>query len=634
MFLETRSLEDFITRYQVDGVLWKANRLLSNLDNPILRNDKCVEIATMLSLIPDSSSVMRDDYIKKICVEHNLKPKTLEKMISEVTARKVKATNKKVRKNKVKALDNDPKKFPFFREFMTENKDTGERSLSKIKIDKLRFVQLLSSFGFSRYETGTEENGDYNFVRIHENVISSVTRDKIIDYVENFIRNDYDFEAAKCEVVDADALITSMYDQIRTIFSKDLFARVRLDAPIIISKDKATITYLYFKNGFVEITADGYKLMPYEQLEGSVWDHQLKDRQFKKLEDPGEEIIHETESKEPRQDYKCFFNDFVWKISGETEERFASLCSIIGYMVHDYYEYNLKMPYFTDSTISDNSEGRTGKTLMMKMVGEVRSYCEINGKYFNPHDDKRYETVKLGTQLVHINDVSNKGKNRFEFEPMFNDITEGLHVRALYMAPFRQRTKIATSGNKSLFVAGDSAAARLIEYEMSNFFSINRRPDQFYKHWFGRDWDKEEWNRFDNFICYCAQMFHVHGLKEPPVINLLERKLRDHTANEFLEWMDEIKVTLEKFGKPWNDYVNDPPSINQNLTYQLAEFIFDRKKMFDRFIHEYPDFKTNWFTVRKFNSWIDAFCDLRLKVKPPKVWKSGGITFIQFVKSE
>lgn len=624
--LDTKSVDEFIARYQIDAVLWKADQLLKHIDNPLLRNDRCICVARMLSLIPKGNAVMRDDYIQKICSAHKLKPKTLEKMIAEAMGGEIKKASGKVLKNKVMSLNMDPKKFVFFREFVKDNSNTGERFLDKIKIDKLKFVQLLSSFGFSRYETGTgEKKDDYAFVRINGNVISSITRDKIIDFIEHFIKNDYDFEAVKCEFVDAAALINTFYDQMRTIFSKDLFARVRQEAPILINKDKATMSYLYFKNGFVEITDKGYQLHNYDQMPGSIWDHQLKEREFKKNEDPLEKT---PDMENPnKQNYKCVFADFVWKICGQNPDRFKALCSIIGYLVHDFYAYNLKMIYFTDSTISENNEGRTGKTLLMKMIGEVRSYCEIHGKNFSPYDDKRYETVKLGTQLVHINDISNKGKNSFELESMFNDITEGLHVRALYLPPFRQFSKLAVSGNKSLCFSGDSAIARVLEFELSNFFSLKNRPDQFYGHWLGRDWDSAEWNRFDNFICFCAQMFHLHGLQEPPVINLLERKLRDHSSPEFIELMDEISENLKTIGTPWLGYFEQ--GVRLNTLSDIQSFEFDKKRLFERFIELNKDMG-KWCKVRKFYAWINLFCKARFDLDKPFERKTNGIYLIKF----
>jgi hypothetical protein len=615
--LGTQSLDDFIARYQVDAILWKANRLLYNLDNPILRNDRCVEVATMLSLIPDSNQVMRDDYIRKVGDEHDIKVKTLEKMVQEAIARKKKVIEKKpVKKNKVKALDSDPRKFPFFREFVKENMKTGERFLDKIKIDKYKFVQLLGNFGFTRYETPGGGDNDYTFVRLKGNVISSVTRDQIIDNIESFINNEYDFEAARYEMVDAETLITTFYDQMRTIFSKDLFARVRSEEKIIINTDTKDSTYLYYQNGFVEVTKDGWQLRPYEEMNGSVWEHQMLERNFTKLN-------------ADTNDQFGYFADYVWKLSNDDIERFKALCCIIGYLTHDFYQYKLKAILFTDSSISDTSEGRTGKTLLAKMVGQVRSYCEINGKDFDTTSLAKYQDANIGTQVLHLNDVKHKGRFKFDFEDVFNDITEGYIVKKLYMPTFRQYSKIILSSNKTLNIQGASQRDRIVEFEVSPFFGEHRSPADHYGHWFVRDWNEEEFNRFDNFMCYCSQLFHTHGLLEPSTINLEERKLMNHTAPEFIEFMDEIRDNLKSTGIPWAGYL-ESSATPFKTSYELSEYQFDRKKLFDRFVHENSDFKQAWFTNRIFNKWLEQFSQLRLHIKNPKTWKTNGLTMIQF----
>jgi hypothetical protein len=62
----------------------------------------------------------------------------------------------------------------------------------------------------------------------------------------------------------------------------------------------------------------------------------------------------------------------------------------------------------------------------------------------------------------------------------------------------------------------------------------------------------------------------------------------------------------------------------------IEEFAFDRKALYDRFVHEYTDFKASWFTVRKFTQFLNAYSEYRKGVKKPKIWKSNGVYFIQF----
>jgi hypothetical protein len=646
VILQTKNIEEFISRYQVDAVHWKADRLLSNIDNAILRNDRTREVATMLAGIPKDMGVMRDDYIKQICTRHGIKPKTMDMMITEVANSVKKSTHaekkKAAKKNKAVDLKEDPKKFQFFKEVLRQDA-VGEQSLHSIKIDKEKFVKLLSSFGFSRYEPSQNKAGqvainpqaardkdEFTFVRLQGNVIQSITRNQIIDHIEKFIRNEYDFAAAKYHYTDDQALISAMYDQIRTIFSKDLFARMRTEDPIIINTDTKDSTFLYYQNGFVEITKDGWKLIDYKEMNGSVWEHQMLNRKFEhQVPDTGSTFAIDDNKQVMNAGY---FADFVMKVSGDNEERFKALCCLIGYVTHDYYNYKLKAVEFTDSGLSQASEGRSGKTLLGNLIGQVRSYCEINGKEFNQADKNKFEDVKFDTQVIHLNDLRNSGLNKFDVELALNDITEGIMVNAKYVTPFRHRAKIIWSTNKSLYVTGGSQRDRVIEFEMSNFFSEELSPAEYYGHWFMRDWDEAEWNKFDNFMCFCGQMFHLHGLIPPPTINLGERKLRQHTSEEFVEFMDEITDLLKTTGQPWPEYNGAKPKDYewQMKGVTVTEFPFDKNAMYERFYAEHKaDFPK--LTPRWFHSWLLKFSEQRIGTKEPLQWKSNGKQFIQFV---
>jgi hypothetical protein len=621
MLENCKTLEEYISRYQVDGVMWKAQKLLGDLpETDIRRNDNVIMIANTLALIPQP--VMRDDYAQRICREHNLKYKTIEKLIADATViqKRKEESRKTVRKNKVQKLE-DVNTFPFFVENVTVNTKTHETTFKGIKFDKYKFVQLLAHFGFTRYETGEEEKDDFNFVRLKDNVITMVTRNQIIDHVEQFVKADYDFAGAGCEHSDSEILINAFYDQIRVVFSKDLFARVRTEEKIIINRDTKDTCYLYYENGFVEITKEGWKLKNYSEMEGSVWEHQMLQRSFTA-------IPIDSESELSTMGY---FADFCFRVANQDAGRFKALCSLIGYLIHDFYETVLKAVLITDSSLSEASEGRTGKTLLAKVIGQVRSYCEINGKDFDSSDKNKYEDAKLGTQVIHLNDVKNRGRNKFEFEDVFNDVTEGYVVNAKYMTPFRGQSKFMISTNKTLNIVGASQRDRIIEFEMSTFFGEHLRPSDYYGHWFIRDWNEEEFNRFDNFMCYCSQMFFRHGLLEPAAINLGERKLMNHTALEFLEFMDEITLNLKQTGVPWGGY--NGVSTASLAGCELHEFAFDKRKLYEKFLHDYTDFKA-WLAMRTFTTWLRQYAEIRLHVKHCKEWKSNGCSMIRFITDD
>lgn len=612
-----KSLSAYIERHQVDGVLWKAKKLLDNIDNPIVKNDRIEEIARTIALIP--KPVARETYAKQIGKDYNVSWPTFKAIIESflIIRKKGDELKNKVRKNKVNKLEGEASNWPFFIEQVQITKD-NEEIFKGVEIDLEKFIALLASFGFTRYETGTVAQGkddSFAFVRLEGNVIRNVTRQQIIDFIEEFIRRDYNF--AKFHYVDSSVLLNKFYKGMKTLFNKDLFARVRTDSPIIINRDTADKTFFYFRNGFVVVTKEGRTLHSYDEMNGSVWDTQMLDRDFTMMD------LDKEEGEHP----KGTFADFCWLISGQHVERFKSLCTIIGYLIHDFYEYKLKAVLLTDSSMSEASEGRTGKTLFAKILSHIRSYTEVNGKDFDSGNKNKYEDVTLGTQIVHLNDVKTRGKFKFDFEDVFNDVTEGMIVNAKYMTPFRQYAKFLISTNKTLNIMGASQRDRIIEFEMSDFFGENLSPHEHYKQWFGRDWDEQEWCRFDNFMCECAQAFHSNGLLLPPTINLEARKLLNHTAQEFLEFMEDCAEGVRTKGQPFDNYFSG--SIFAATPKEFTEFEFDKQKLREQFILKNSDFKA-WLTGKAFHRWLLQYSELHLKIKHPREWRSGGVGYIQF----
>lgn len=606
-----RSIEQYINTKKISGVEWKADQLLSNVTGPVERNASFETIAHMIALI--DKPVVREDYAKTIGKKYDLQPAVLKKMITDAleVRKRQREIKKTVRKNQVLTLQGNASVYPFFDEVVTKK---GE--FDKIVINKVKFVELLGSFGFSRFEVG--ENDNYTFVHVQGNIIKNVTADDIIDHLEKFINKEYNFENnPNVEHTNAEMLLNKFYDGINNYFNKKLFARVRLQNDIIINRDKLDTTYLYYSNGFLEINKEGFTLRPYDEMEGSIWNHQMLNREYQPIE--------------PGQLNQGDFYKFCWLVCGERDDRFHSLCTIIGYLMHDFYEYELKSVLFTDSTISENAMGRTGKGIIFEMLGHVRSLCDIDGKEFDSNDKHKYEDLKLGTQIVHFNDIKHRGRNAFDFENLFNTITKGLKVNIKYVEPFLQKSKIGITTNKTLNIMGDSQEARIVEFEMAPFFSKNYTPAMHFKKWFGRDWDTLEWNRFDSFMSFCASMFHAKGIIKPPTINLEARRLRDYVGMEFIEFIDDIALNLKNSGIPWPGYiVSGTPDFTK---FELQDFALDKGQLYARFIHEYPDFKS-WLKQKKFTSYLIHYSKVKMNVEEPKQWKSNGAQFIQFVNDK
>lgn len=628
------SLSHYIQTHQTDAIYWLAERLLGNIDSPILLNSRTTELAHTIALVPHA--IARDAYAKELAQRYKdkLTFKTLKAVIDDAVGmrKKVDAAKPTVRKNEVRKLDGDAHTWKFFEEITRIKKDPEdgrmEEVFHKIQIDEERFIQLLASFGFSRYESpiisSTRDDDSFQFVKLEENIIRNQKRQNLIDFVLDFVKNDYNFGKAGYHHVDANKLTNHFLRNMNKLFSKDMFARVRTDKPILINRDTKDKTFFYYRNGFVEVDKSGYRLRDYKDMNGSVWESQMKDF----------ELPEADFTKYDTLDKMGMFADFCFKVAKQDEKRFEQLCALTGYVCHDFYDYKLKAVNITDSSLGDYSEGRTGKSLWANAFRHVRSHCAIDGKQFIPTDERKYQKAEMGTQIIHIDDLNHRGRDKFDFERLFNEITNGYQVRKLYVPPFEQQSKFILSSNKTINVQGASQRDRIIEFEWSDYFNEARSPMDEYKCYFFADWDAAEWARFHNFMAFCSRVFHAKGLQQPEAINLHTRKLINHTAQEFLDFMEDVKEALEKSYYPWEGY--QPPKWQQEQTSTFnntprpwTEFEFDTRQTFEHFIKQNPDFKS-WLTARKFIDWLRQYATHKMSIKKPTEWRTGGHGYFKF----
>jgi hypothetical protein len=390
-------------------------------------------------------------------------------------------------------------------------------------IDHYNLIQLLNSKGFSRMDIGKE----YYFIQIHNNLIEEVNEPQIIDFFKRYIER-LDNGPLPGDVT-KEQIRSKFYKSPQMYISKPRLSLLTGEVPVI-NRDRLYESYVYFKNGCVLVTPTNIDLVPYETLPGCVYKSQVKNREFKLASE------------------ECHFKQFVYNIAGKSEERFLSLRTMLGYLLHDYYDYKLKAINLTDSKISDADEGRTGKTLVIRSLEYLNNYVEIGGKTFDATNKHRYQGADKDTQIIHINDA----RKGFKLEYIFNDITDGVLVDKKNEKPFTIQTKIAITSNQTLVIDGASARDRIIEFEVSEHYSDKYRPENEFGEWFFRDWDEKAWHAFDNFMINCLQLFLSKGIIASPSININERKLINETHPDFVEFIDD-KIDEQEFLNIYHD---------------------------------------------------------------------------------
>ena len=502
---------------------------------------------------------------------------------------------------------------PFFK-FFSIKQDNGKVDL---KINYLKLVQLLKDLGFRRYDV----DGEFFIVKVTDNVVRECPKQEVIDTFENYIidfpEDDFPKDISKA------LILNKVYASIGTYFSDNVLGRLRPDKPILFNEHQKDRAYFYYQNGYVEVTKEAVTLKPYGSLRHCIWENQILERDFKLIDD----------SKYSDFSFVQFVRNIAncWEVhpryNHQNERldpiRLESFKTVIGYLLHAFFDRELRAILFTDSRISDNDEpnGRSGKTLLLKALGHVlnrdikrsKTFVELNGKDFDTGKQFKYQELGLDTRLVHINDV----KRNFKIEELFNDITEGIKRERKNESPSIIRAKMALSTNLTIRIKGSSAKGRSVEIELAEYYDEHWTPYTEFGKWFFAEWDQVEWNMFDSFMMDCVKAYLQNGIIQPDTINLHERKKVEETSPEFVAWMEYKSTIFEK----------------EEFAHHVGldgAFWWDKKKLFDEFKGQYTDFHR--LTQRRFNKWLKDYCQYDSqyeKITSSHEKQSNGIYYIK-----
>ena len=471
------------------------------------------------------------------------------------------------------------------------------------RIKHLKLVQLLLKLGFVRHDI----DGEFFIVQINNNVVRECTKQEVIDAFDNYL----DKQPAQLpDKIEKEDLRNKIYAGIAGFFSNDILGRLRPPKPIIFNEHTKDTAYFYYQNGFVEITKDYVRLRPYSELKNCIWENQILQRDFMPV----------SASKYRDFSFYRFLQNVAncWEVHPKYDRtnphndplRMESFRTIIGYLLHSFFERELKAVIFTDSRISEDNDanGRSGKTLLLKALGHVlnrefkrsKTYVELNGKDFDTGKTFKYQELGLDTKLIHLNDI----KRGFKFEDLFNDITEGIKRERKNEAPSIIRAKMALSTNLTVKIAGSSAKGRAVEVELAEYYDDNWTPKDEFGEWFFADWTATQWAMFDNILMECVRLYFRKGITTPQTINLQERKKVEETAPEFVQWMEDREVANQSGER------------------------FKKSDLHKYFVERYPDFE--WLKQRTFTGWLRLYCEYDENYSGIEESRSNGESYVTF----
>lgn len=449
----------------------------------------------------------------------------------------------------------------------------------KIHFNILRTLNKIRKLGYYRYDI---PGGSSVYVYIHDNKIRQVDAKTIRDAMTMYIKKLPPITKETIgEVITREEVTSYMLENAfisgacsYTLSDQNLERLLPYDkngdvAEIKILKDTKHTKYIFFRDSVVAIHDKpvdldfGQKaiveICDYKDMKGGcIWENSIIDRDFHYTTDVGD------------------FNMFCMLISDMNDDRFKSLRSILGYLLHDNYETDLRAVIFTDVNKDNlvNAAGRTGKGLLATALSHVLNrdidrdckMLNVPGKDFCATNPKRYSAGDISSQLVHIEDLNSK----FNFEELYGDITDRAPFQKHFQNPVYRKIKLMLSMNQALALKGSTQKGRACVFELSNFFSDQKRPGEYFgslhgmrerRFWEG-SWDDHEWDMFYSFMVDCCKEYMTNGLTIAKDINFTERAIRKQIGDNLWYFLGEedrfggIKGVRKKINKAtlFSDY--------------------------------------------------------------------------------
>lgn len=395
-----------------------------------------------------------------------------------------------------------------------------------LQINDLLFVRFLQANGFCRIYLGQLPM----YIRIENHIVDEVTNHFIRDYVKNYIAG---LDETIAQKADEYTFYRSDLEKVLLRANNIYFGEARLTwidkTDLEIKRDSKDKAFYYFKNCFIKVTKDKIDTYDYSQLNEPIWRKQIINRDYT----PTENLMM----------FEGEFYQLVWNVCKQNNERFDSLISALGYMLHSYKDKsNARMIVFVDEKIGHRAEanGGTGKSLVTECLRHFKN-VNYKGKGWTPTQGFAFEGVSLDTDIVLIDDAIEK----FPFELLFTHITDDFSVEGKgdksFTIPFSKSPKSILTTNYSLRGEGNSYDRRKSVFEFSDYYGTDKTPKAEFGHNLFADWSERQWQKFDRFMLHAVQHFLSNGLQQLN-INYAERELLELTTETFIDLMEDLKI--------------------------------------------------------------------------------------------
>lgn len=509
------------------------------------------------------------------------------------------------------------------------------RYVKKFSFSYGNAYHFLRNRGFGRFQI--PNNSRYRFVQLQKNVLREVETYQMKDFVINFTEN-----------IGEHDVLEMLYRGAKMYLGPDSLSNLKF-IQTEFHKSSSGVQYLYFKNTYWRITADGVQEKPLAELDRAVWADNIIDFNAHKsdfllspfvIDQNKLDSIPAEHKKIMMKHYDCvavdispeaekndFFrflfntSNFFWNeklkneknpfaiLKGdslETEvdnqmevtQHLLSKITAVGYMLHHFRDSSiLKAVVAMDGKLSEvgQSNGRTGKSILGDALEKMLPTVTIPGKKNRlTEDDFLFAKVDERTRMVFVDDA----RPNLDFEFFFPMITGKLDVNRKGKDAFslsgNEVPKLFITTNHALNGEGSSFKDRQHLIAFSDWYNDKHKPVDDFGQLFFDEWDHDQWNRFYNLMAECLVLYFQYGLIKAPEKRLEARRIRQFIGEALLDWAELY-------------YDSDGPNINREQT---------RKDVFSNFMNAYPK-QSKYIDTIKFKRKLKAFCSYKNLVFNP-----------------
>ncbi len=444
-----------------------------------------------------------------------------------------------------------------------ENKQ-GQKEYT-LSLTSLNYFLELNGF----YTLKDETRHEPVYIRIDGIIVQHITAKTIVNFLKSWMEQQGLPKALQDKVLRSRDLPTNNASTLRERDDLDF------------SRATATTQRFYFRNCWVEVTAEKVAVHRYSESEGHyVWHDSIIQHDYRPMPDmftvtndeDGHYVVNLTENMTLSNFLLFNVNTCrtYWRKTDEggldlTPEEFfdqhlclASRLANLGYLLTSHKsESEAWATICLDSTMAesvDECNGRSGKSFYVNAIAKMAKTFTIDAGS-TPTKDNRFifDGVTPDTDLVFVDECPRKFDYNFFYGKITNDLRVEEKNRHSYVIPFSLSPKFVLASNFTLPRHDPSTEGRIWPQPFSDYYHVKTPQndyresrsirDDFGQNLMGTEYSENDWQLDLAFMLQCVRFYLslTPGCRRilPPMGRIERREQMAAVGKDFKQWADD-----------------------------------------------------------------------------------------------